>query len=170
MGDHTYHKSCAKCETCKGQLNIQNFATSGNRLLCKTHFMEEFHSSGGTYGGDDKFKHASRGNDKKDGEKKPASTTKAVNPVAEPKVEAVATVAAPVAPSSGGAAPVTAPDAAPMKKMSVAERAKAANSKATSPPSSSTGQSKPKGKKTFSFGGPSKSNKCPKCNKTVSIF
>ena len=65
MGDHTYHKSCAKCETCKGQLNIQNFATSGNRLLCKTHFMEEFHSSGGTYGGDDKFKHASRGNEKR---------------------------------------------------------------------------------------------------------
>ena len=51
---------------CGGQLNIKNFATSGNRLLCKTHFMEEFHSSGGTYGGDDKFKHASRGNDKKE--------------------------------------------------------------------------------------------------------
>ena len=27
--------------------------------------MEEFHSSGGKYGGDEKFKHASRGNTKK---------------------------------------------------------------------------------------------------------
>ena len=66
MGDDTYHKSCSKCETCGSQLTIKNFATSGDRLLCKTHFMEEFHSSGGTYGGDDKFKHASRGNDKKE--------------------------------------------------------------------------------------------------------
>ena len=66
MGDHTYHKSCSKCETCNGQLNIKNFATSGDRLLCKTHFMEEFHSSGGTYGGDDKFSHASRGHKAKE--------------------------------------------------------------------------------------------------------
>ena len=39
MGDHTYHKSCSKCDVCKGQLNIKNFATSGGRLPCKTHFM-----------------------------------------------------------------------------------------------------------------------------------
>ena len=59
------HKTCAKCETCKGQLTISNFATSGMRLLCKTHFMEEFASSGGSYGGDEKFKHASRGHTNK---------------------------------------------------------------------------------------------------------
>ena len=62
MGGNVYHKSCSKCEVCGGQLNIKNFATSGDRLLCKTHFMEEFASSGGSYGGDEKFKHASRGN------------------------------------------------------------------------------------------------------------
>ena len=33
MGDHTYHKSCSKCEVCGGQLNIKNFATSGGRLV-----------------------------------------------------------------------------------------------------------------------------------------
>ena len=56
MGDNTYHKSCSKCETCRGQLTISNFATSGDRLLCKTHFMEEFAVSGGQYGGGDRFK------------------------------------------------------------------------------------------------------------------
>ena len=55
MGDKVYHKQCSKCETCRGQLTISNFATSGSRLLCKTHFMKEFSESGGVYGGDEKF-------------------------------------------------------------------------------------------------------------------
>ena len=55
MGDKVYHKQCAKCEVCGGQLTISNFATSGNRLLCKVHFMKEFSESGGVYGGDERF-------------------------------------------------------------------------------------------------------------------
>ena len=63
MGDKVYHKKCAKCETCNGQLTISNFATSGLRLLCKTHFMKEFSESGGVYGGDERFsKNQSRSN------------------------------------------------------------------------------------------------------------
>ena len=51
-----YHKSCARCATCNGYLSIKNFSTSGERLLCKTHFKEEFAQTGGVYAGDDKFK------------------------------------------------------------------------------------------------------------------
>ena len=61
MADKMYHATCSKCETCNAQLTIKNFATSGDRILCKTHFMEEFAKSGGKYGGDDKFKHQSVG-------------------------------------------------------------------------------------------------------------
>ena len=59
IADGTYHKSCAKCKVCNCQLTIKNFSTSGDDLMCKTHFMEAFARSGGSYGGDDKFKHAS---------------------------------------------------------------------------------------------------------------
>ena len=50
MGDKSYHKSCSKCSTCNGQLTIKNFATSGDRLLCKTHFMKEFHEIAASLG------------------------------------------------------------------------------------------------------------------------
>lgn len=50
-----YHSSCARCQVCNMQLTIKNFSTSGDKLLCKTHFKEEFSKSGGCYAGDDKF-------------------------------------------------------------------------------------------------------------------
>jgi cysteine and glycine-rich protein len=56
LGGKSYHKSCARCATCNGYLSIKNFSTSGDRLLCKTHFKEEFSQTGGVYAGDDKFK------------------------------------------------------------------------------------------------------------------
>ena len=56
LGGKHYHKSCARCATCNGYLSIKNFSTSGERLLCKTHFKEEFSQTGGVYAGDDKFK------------------------------------------------------------------------------------------------------------------
>ena len=46
MGDAVYHKTCSKCEVCKGQLTIKNFATSGDKACFAEHFMEEFASSG----------------------------------------------------------------------------------------------------------------------------
>ena len=58
LGGNNYHKTCARCATCNGVLSIKNFSTSGDRLLCKTHFKEEFSQGGGVYAGDDKFKHA----------------------------------------------------------------------------------------------------------------
>ena len=54
-----YIWACAEVLNAGGQLTISNFATSGDRLLCKTHFMEEFATSGGHYGGDDKFQKGS---------------------------------------------------------------------------------------------------------------
>ena len=56
IGGKHYHKSCARCEVCNGYLSIKNYSTSGDRLLCKTHFKEEFSSGGGKYAGDEKFK------------------------------------------------------------------------------------------------------------------
>ena len=56
IGGSHYHKSCARCEVCNGYLSIKNYSTSGDRLLCKTHFKEEFSSGGGKYAGDEKFK------------------------------------------------------------------------------------------------------------------
>ena len=68
MADKLYHKACSKCSTCNGQLTIENFATSGDRLLCKTHFMEEFAASGGKYAGDNKYRRSSTaGRDQCDG-------------------------------------------------------------------------------------------------------
>ena len=55
IADKKFHKACARCSTCKAQLTILNYATSGDRLLCKTHFKQEFSESGGLYGGDEKF-------------------------------------------------------------------------------------------------------------------
>ena len=55
IADKTFHKACARCSTCRAQLTILNYATSGDRLLCKTHFKQEFSESGGLYGGDEKF-------------------------------------------------------------------------------------------------------------------
>eukprot|EP00547_Thalassionema_nitzschioides_P003659 CAMPEP_0194213704 /NCGR_PEP_ID=MMETSP0156-20130528/14482_1 /TAXON_ID=33649 /ORGANISM="Thalassionema nitzschioides, Strain L26-B" /LENGTH=119 /DNA_ID=CAMNT_0038941799 /DNA_START=151 /DNA_END=510 /DNA_ORIENTATION=+ len=59
LGDKHYHKSCARCATCNGYLTVKNFATSGDRLLCKTHFKEEFSRGGGRYAGDEKFRRSS---------------------------------------------------------------------------------------------------------------
>lgn len=56
IGGKHFHKSCARCEVCNGYLSIKNYSTSGDRLLCKTHFKEEFSSGGGKYAGDEKFK------------------------------------------------------------------------------------------------------------------
>lgn len=62
LGGNNYHKGCARCATCDKQLTIKNFSTSGDRLLCKTHFKEEFSHGGGVYAGDDKFKHSGTSN------------------------------------------------------------------------------------------------------------
>ncbi|GBG31423.1 LIM domain-containing protein 2 [Hondaea fermentalgiana] len=52
------HKSCFKCAHCKRQLTLSNFAAVSNKLYCKTHFIELFHTAGGKYSvfGGDEFK------------------------------------------------------------------------------------------------------------------
>lgn len=52
------HKSCFKCAHCNRQLTLSNFAAVSNKLYCKTHFVELFHSAGGKYSvfGGDSFK------------------------------------------------------------------------------------------------------------------
>jgi len=45
----TLHKQCFTCKHCKRQLTLSSFASVGNNLYCKTHFIELFHSSGGKY-------------------------------------------------------------------------------------------------------------------------
>lgn len=86
IGGQHYHKSCARCEVCNGYLSIKNYSTSGDRLLCKTHFKEEFSSGGGKYAGDEKFKQsASRSFDitsVASGDSL-ASSTKAAEPVSK---------------------------------------------------------------------------------------
>ena len=60
LGGNTYHSACATCDECGKKLSLSNFATSGERLLCKTHFKAEFSTSGGKYAGDEKFLKGSR--------------------------------------------------------------------------------------------------------------
>lgn len=54
-----FHKACAKCSDCKCQITLTNFAKNslGNDcvLLCKTHQLSRFHTSG-AYMGAEKFK------------------------------------------------------------------------------------------------------------------
>ena len=56
-----YLKSCFKCAEprCGKQLTISNYATSGNELLCKTHFMERFRREGQYAGGEQYTKQTS---------------------------------------------------------------------------------------------------------------
>mmetsp|Transcript_14139 Transcript_14139/g.18434 ORF Transcript_14139/g.18434 Transcript_14139/m.18434 type:complete len:83 (-) Transcript_14139:606-854(-) len=55
IGGGLYHATCARCATCAKKLTVANFATSGDRLLCSTHFSQEFSSTGGKYAGDERF-------------------------------------------------------------------------------------------------------------------
>jgi hypothetical protein len=52
------HKSCAKCDECKCQITLSNFAKheTGDKiiLLCKTHYFRQFRE-GGAYLGGEKF-------------------------------------------------------------------------------------------------------------------
>lgn len=57
-----YHKrSCFRCNKCKRQLTLGNFAAVNKQLYCKTHYKEMFHEAGGRYEvfGDAGFKHTS---------------------------------------------------------------------------------------------------------------
>lgn len=43
------HKACFRCTECNGKLSIKNYASVNNKLYCKTHYLELFASSGGSY-------------------------------------------------------------------------------------------------------------------------
>ena len=45
----TIHKSCFKCEHCKGQLSLSGFASVNGRVYCKPHYIKLFKESGGKY-------------------------------------------------------------------------------------------------------------------------
>ena len=91
MADCIYHKACAKCATCGGQLTISNFSTAGDRLLCKTHFMEEFHRGGGRYAGDDKYKHGSSGTQRRASSQSSTAAAPATAATAQASASASAT-------------------------------------------------------------------------------
>ena len=57
------HKTCFKCDHCKRGLTISNFAAVNGKFFCKTHYMELFKSSGGSYAafGDGGFKKKATG-------------------------------------------------------------------------------------------------------------
>ena len=195
MGDKVYHKQCAKCETCKGQLTISNFATSGNRLLCKVHFMKEFSESGGVYGGDERFsKGQSRSSSTASttpGERtqpnSPAVTATKICPPAPPKEASKANIPKQEEGSSSGresvADMVKARSKAPPPPPGAIKPAQSAQNvvsssnrksvaemvEATKSASiSSTKAAAPKApaKLKFRFGGES-SKKCPICKKTI---
>ena len=46
---HILHKWCFKCAHCQRTLTISNFAAVNQKLYCKTHYLELFRSSGGSY-------------------------------------------------------------------------------------------------------------------------
>lgn len=55
-----FHKQCAKCEDCKCQITLSNFAkhefdNHSVLLLCKTHLLKRFHEQG-SYVGAEKYK------------------------------------------------------------------------------------------------------------------
>jgi hypothetical protein len=167
MGDKVYHKSCSKCSTCKGQLTIKNFATSGDRLLCKTHFMNEFHESGGVYGGDERFKqNQSRSNST-------ASNSSTASPkVGEAPTPSTENEKTTVSPKEIKFSPTqvekTAPKAEKQKissGSSVADLIKKTNRTSVTSGSGSAPSSQPRRRKTRSFGGGGK--KCGACGKTI---
>uniref|UniRef100_A0A7S3LN58 LIM zinc-binding domain-containing protein n=1 Tax=Aplanochytrium stocchinoi TaxID=215587 RepID=A0A7S3LN58_9STRA len=55
------HRQCFKCTHCKRKLTISSFASVNGKFYCKTHYLELFAKSGGTYGvfGDSGFKKSS---------------------------------------------------------------------------------------------------------------
>ena len=55
LNSHLYHSTCARCAVCDKKLTVRNMATSGDRILCQTHFHAEFAQAGGKYAGDEKF-------------------------------------------------------------------------------------------------------------------
>eukprot|EP00944_MAST-04C_sp_MAST-4C-sp1_P002933 g2933.t1 len=195
MGDKVYHKQCAKCEVCGGQLTISNFATSGNRLLCKVHFMKEFSESGGVYGGDERFsKGQSRSNStasatsgERTGPNSPAVTATKICPPSPPKEASKAKIPEQEDGSSSGrksvADMVKATSKAPPPPPEAAKQAQAAQNvvsssnrksvaemveatKSVSVSSTTADVPKAPAKLKFRFGGGS-SKKCPICKKTI---
>ena len=53
-----YHKTCSKCKYVKAS-SPSRILQQAVTLALQEHFMEEFASSGGSYGGDEKFKQSS---------------------------------------------------------------------------------------------------------------
>lgn len=50
LNSRVYHKQgCARCYDCNTNLSINNFAFSGDRLYCKTHYLSNFSKTGGRY-------------------------------------------------------------------------------------------------------------------------
>uniref|UniRef100_A0A3Q3VT40 LIM zinc-binding domain-containing protein n=1 Tax=Mola mola TaxID=94237 RepID=A0A3Q3VT40_MOLML len=42
----TFHKSCFRCEHCKGKLSLGNYASLHGRMYCKPHYKQLFKSKG----------------------------------------------------------------------------------------------------------------------------
>ena len=57
LGQHKYHKTCAKCEDCHCQLTLSNYtsAPDGSSLLCSLHMKIRFRQEG-QYRGGGKYK------------------------------------------------------------------------------------------------------------------
>jgi hypothetical protein len=49
LGEKPFHRNCAKCFHCSGQLSLSSFSILEGNLYCKPHFMELFKASGGKY-------------------------------------------------------------------------------------------------------------------------
>ena len=50
LNNKVFHKQgCARCSTCNTNLTVNNFALSGDKLFCKTHYLSNFSRSGGRY-------------------------------------------------------------------------------------------------------------------------
>uniref|UniRef100_A0AAX7VV06 LIM zinc-binding domain-containing protein n=1 Tax=Astatotilapia calliptera TaxID=8154 RepID=A0AAX7VV06_ASTCA len=41
-----FHKSCFRCEHCKGKLSLGNYASLHGRMYCKPHYKQLFKSKG----------------------------------------------------------------------------------------------------------------------------
>jgi cysteine and glycine-rich protein len=177
MGDKVYHKQCSKCETCRGQLTISNFATSGSRLLCKTHFMKEFSESGGVYGGDEKFsKNQSRSSSTVSSTSSTSSSqsnTPVITATKKPPAPPAQAAKKPPAPPAQAAKKeqvtvsteetVTTANRKSVAEMIAATKATTVSTKDKSP---TTEAKKPRASRFSKIGGGS-SKKCPKCSKTI---
>lgn len=79
-----FHKSCFRCEHCRGKLSLGNYASLHGRMYCKPHYKQLFKSKGNYDEGFGQKPHKELWNNKN--QENPAEKTKVKSPSPEKKV------------------------------------------------------------------------------------